>query len=65
MAVAILGKGAYQTGFGRRHAEIGPQPYKLEGVPLWILPNPSGLNAHYTVERLAEHYARLREFVGD
>jgi double-stranded uracil-DNA glycosylase len=62
--VAILGKGAYQTGFGRKHAEIGPQSDQLEGIPLWILPNPSGLNAHYAVERLAEQYARLREFVG-
>jgi TDG/mug DNA glycosylase family protein len=59
-AVAVLGKGAYETGFGVRRATIGDQGTRIEGVPLWILPNPSGLNAHYTVERLAEQYARLR-----
>jgi TDG/mug DNA glycosylase family protein len=62
-AVAILGKGAYQTGFGVRVADIGHQATQLEGVPLWILPNPSGLNAHYTVERLAERYAELQRSV--
>jgi TDG/mug DNA glycosylase family protein len=63
-AVAVLGKGAYETGFAARKARIGPQEDDLEGVPLWILPNPSGLNAHYTVERLAEHYSLLRKAVG-
>jgi TDG/mug DNA glycosylase family protein len=62
-AVAVLGKGAYQTGFRARAAAIGPQEASLEGVPLWILPNPSGLNAHYTVDRLAEAYAQLRQAI--
>ena len=62
-AVAILGKGAYQTGFGITGAVMGPQDEALEGVPLWILPNPSGLNAHYTVDRLAEAYAPLRRAI--
>jgi TDG/mug DNA glycosylase family protein len=59
-AVAILGKGAYQTGFGVKQVAIGPQETSLEGAALWILPNPSGLNAHYAVDRLADEYARLR-----
>lgn len=62
-AVAILGKGAYRTAFGIKDAEIGTQTMPLEGVPLWILPNPSGLNAHYTVDRLAVEYARLRQAI--
>jgi TDG/mug DNA glycosylase family protein len=61
-AIAILGKGAYRTGFGIK-AEIGLQGMPLGRVPLWILPNPSGLNAHYTVERLAERYAELRHSI--
>jgi len=63
-AVAVLGKGAYETGFGVKTGAMGPQKESLEGIPLWILPNPSGLNAHYTVDRLADAYARLREAVG-
>ena len=61
LVVAILGKGAYRTAFGVAEPDIGPQPIKFEGAALWVLPNPSGLNAHYTVERLAVEYARLRQ----
>nr|WP_240942418.1 G/U mismatch-specific DNA glycosylase [Planosporangium thailandense] len=59
--LAVLGVGAYRTAFGDRAAAVGPQPTKIAGTPVWILPNPSGLNAHYTLERLAEEFARLRE----
>jgi TDG/mug DNA glycosylase family protein len=62
-AVAILGKGAYRTAFGVTKAEIGPQAHDLEGSPLWILPNPSGLNAHYTVARLVERFIEFREAI--
>jgi TDG/mug DNA glycosylase family protein len=62
-SVAILGKGAYRIAFGQPAASIGPQPIDLEGAPLWILPNPSGLNAHYTVERLVEEFADLRRAI--
>lgn len=62
-AVAILGKGAYRIAFAQPAASIGPQPAMLEGTPLWILPNPSGLNAHYTVERLVEKFAELRKAI--
>lgn len=55
--VAIAGITAYRTGFGVRGAVPGRQPEDLEGAELWVVPNPSGLNAHETVQTLAEAYA--------
>jgi TDG/mug DNA glycosylase family protein len=63
-AVAILGKGAYRIAFAEPVAELGRQANDLEGSPLWILPNPSGLNAHYTVARLVEQFAAMRRTLG-
>jgi TDG/mug DNA glycosylase family protein len=40
---------------------VGEQPEGLDGVPLWVLPNPSGLNAHYQQADLTAEYGRLRE----
>jgi double-stranded uracil-DNA glycosylase len=57
--VAILGITAYRTAFGRPKAVIGPQPESLEGAALWVLPNPSGLNAHYQQPALTAEYAKL------
>jgi TDG/mug DNA glycosylase family protein len=57
--VAVLGVTAYRTAFGRPKAVIGPQDVTLGGSRLWILPNPSGLNAHYTAETLAAEFRRL------
>jgi TDG/mug DNA glycosylase family protein len=57
--VAILGVTAYRTAFARSKASIGPQPGLLGGARLWILPNPSGLNAHETVQSLADRMRRL------
>ncbi|MGZ8179457.1 mismatch-specific DNA-glycosylase [Williamsia sp. SKLECPSW1] len=54
--VAVAGITAYRTGFGRRDASTGGQPDDLAGARLWVVPNPSGLNAHETVDSLAEHY---------
>jgi double-stranded uracil-DNA glycosylase len=59
-AVAVLGVTAYRTAFGDRSARIGPQRRTLGGARLWILPNPSGLNAHYTVDTLAAEFRALR-----
>ena len=59
--VAMLGVMAYRTAFGRKKAGMGLQEEELGGRPVWILPNPSGLNAHYTVDTLAAAYAELRE----
>jgi TDG/mug DNA glycosylase family protein len=55
--VAVLGLTAYRQGFGRTRAAAGRQPEDLGGAELWIVPNPSGLNAHVTVATLAEAYA--------
>jgi TDG/mug DNA glycosylase family protein len=59
--LAVLGVGAYRTAFGDRTAKIGPQSERIGGVPVWVLPNPSGLNAHFTLDRLAAEFASLRE----
>jgi TDG/mug DNA glycosylase family protein len=57
--LAVLGVTAYRAAFSRPAARVGPQPETLAGVPVWVLPNPSGLNAHYTVETLGAAYAEL------
>ena len=57
--VAILGITAYRTAFRRPRAVIGPQPETVEGAALWVLPNPSGLNAHYQQPALTAEYAKL------
>lgn len=58
--VAIVGVTAYRAGFQRPRATIGRQDETLAGSGLWVLPNPSGLNAHYQLAALAEEFARLR-----
>lgn len=55
--VAIAGITAYRTAFGMRKATSGRQPEPLEGAVLWVVPNPSGLNAHATIATLARDYA--------
>lgn len=62
--VAFLGVGAYRTAFARKEAVVGPQADLLAGVRVWVLPNPSGLNAHYQLADLARIFAVLREAVG-
>jgi TDG/mug DNA glycosylase family protein len=62
--VAVLGVTAYRTAFGVPKAKVGPQETTLGGARLWILPNPSGLNAHYTAETLAGEFRVLRDAVG-
>jgi TDG/mug DNA glycosylase family protein len=57
-SVAVLGLGAYRTAFGRPAATIGQQPERLAGATLWLLPNPSGLQARY---QLAEMAALFRD----
>ncbi len=54
--VAVAGITAYRTAFVDRRATIGEQPSGLEGARLWVVPNPSGLNAHETTETLAAAY---------
>lgn len=62
--VAIAGITAYRTAFGQRAAKAGRQDEPLEGAELWIVPNPSGLNAHETVDSLAEAYAGAARAAG-
>jgi double-stranded uracil-DNA glycosylase len=58
--VAILGKGPFGLGFGIRDVTLGPQPEPLEGSPLWVLPNPSPINASYPKEDVARRFTELR-----
>lgn len=58
--LAVLGIGAYRTAFGRRGANIGEQEERLGSTGLWVLPNPSGLNAHYQVPDLVRLFRELR-----
>lgn len=57
--VAVLGLQAYRTAFQRPKAEIGRQPEGLGGALLWLLPNPSGLQARYQLPEMTEMYRSL------
>jgi len=58
--VAVLGLGAYRTGFGKPDATIGRQTEKIGSAGLWVLPNPSGLNANYQLPQLIRMFNELR-----
>lgn len=60
-ALAVLGIGAYRTAFGRPRTTVGRQDEKIADTEIWVLPNPSGLNAHYTLDALAAEFRALRE----
>lgn len=62
--VAVLGVTAYRAAFGRPQARPGRQPEKLAGAELWVVPNPSGLNAHETVASLARASAEPARAAG-
>ena len=57
--LAVLGIGAYRTAFNRPKAVMGRQDESLDGAIVWVLPNPSGLNAHYQLEDLKRVYREL------
>ena len=60
--VAVVGLGAYRVGFDRPAATVGLQPGdEVGGAQAWVLPNPSGLNAHYQLPDLIREFRRLRE----
>lgn len=61
--VAVVGISAYRTAFDRGKAVGGPQDEAIAGARLWVLPNPSGLNAHYQADALADAFRALREAV--
>ncbi len=58
--LAVLGIGAYRSAFAAPKAALGPQPEGIGATRIWVLPNPSGLNAHYRPAQLAELFAALR-----
>jgi double-stranded uracil-DNA glycosylase len=58
--LAILGLGAYRTAFDRTKASVGRQEELIGETVLWILPNPSGLNANYQQRDLARLFTELR-----
>ncbi len=62
--VAVAGVTAYRTAFGLPRAQLGRQPTRLAGAELWLVPNPSGLNAHETTDSLAAAYAEVAVAAG-
>ncbi|MEV0105002.1 G/U mismatch-specific DNA glycosylase [Nocardia sp. NPDC050799] len=58
--LAVLGLGAYRTAFGRPRTTVGRQDEMIGATEVWVLPNPSGLNAHYTLDALAAAFRTLR-----
>lgn len=58
--LAILGISAYRTAFKRPKATMGQQSERLHNTLIWVLPNPSGLNAHYQLDDLKHVYQELR-----
>jgi double-stranded uracil-DNA glycosylase len=64
VVVAFTGVTAYRTAFGERQAALGRQARRLAGTEVWVVPNPSGLNAHETIESLASWYRRVAEAAG-
>ena len=62
--VAFLGLQAFRQAFARPRAVVGPQPEAIGGSKLWLLPNPSGLQAHYQLPDLVEAFTALREAAG-
>jgi TDG/mug DNA glycosylase family protein len=58
--LAVLGITAYRTAFSRPKAAAGPQPEQIGSTSIWVLPNPSGLNAHKSASALAHDFRELR-----
>ena len=58
--LAVLGVGAYRTAFAQPKATLGLQPETIGETRVWVLPNPSGLNAHYQPKDLARMFRELR-----
>ncbi|MCZ9341799.1 mismatch-specific DNA-glycosylase, partial [Streptomyces sp. TRM76130] len=58
--LAVVGVTAYRAAFDDRGARVGPQQRVIGDTRVWVLPNPSGLNAHWTAQTMAEEFARLR-----
>jgi TDG/mug DNA glycosylase family protein len=63
--LAVLGVTAYRTAFEAPRAQVGVQDLVLGETRVWVLPNPSGLNAHYSAAALGEEFGRLRQASSD
>lgn len=59
--LAVLGIGAYRTAFQQPKAKLGLQNEKIGSANIWLLPNPSGLNAHYQINDLAKLFGEVRQ----
>ncbi|VEI87312.1 G/U mismatch-specific DNA glycosylase [Nocardiopsis dassonvillei] len=62
--LAVLGVTAYREAFAERRAAVGPQDAEIGGARVWLLPNPSGRNAHWQLGPLIGEFARLRRAAG-
>jgi double-stranded uracil-DNA glycosylase len=63
--IAVVGLTAWRPAYRRPKAGLGLQPDGVGGRPAWVLPNPSGLNAHYQLPDLVRLFGELREWAGD
>jgi double-stranded uracil-DNA glycosylase len=61
--LAILGVGAYREAFGRKNAKVGRQDERIGDTEIWVLPNPSGLNAHFQKPEMANVFRELHAAV--
>ena len=62
--VAILGVGAYRQAFDKPKAQIGEQPERIHAARVWVLPNPSGLNANYQLPEITRLFVELGKAAG-
>jgi len=62
--IAVAGVTAYRTAFADPKAKLGEQTDRLAGAQVWVVPNPSGLNAHETITSLAQAYAEPARIAG-
>jgi TDG/mug DNA glycosylase family protein len=62
--LAVLGVGAYRTAFNQPRAAVGRQNERIGNTIVWVLPNPSGLNANYQPAQLSQLFRELKEFAG-
>lgn len=62
--LAVVGITAYRTAFATPRAGVGPQEERLGAARVWVLPNPSGLNAHWSLPAMVIEYARLHATAG-
>ncbi|WP_347156784.1 G/U mismatch-specific DNA glycosylase [Pontibacter chitinilyticus] len=63
LVLAVLGVTVYRKAFGYKQAAIGLQEHVIGNTRIWLLPNPSGLNAHYTPTAMATVYQQLRLYL--